>query len=308
MDDVKSSQRHIEVDVALVEERISTLESRASEAIRHLKSRHRESNFELQDIQEMFNQMRQYFDQARALAEQAEDERARLIQLAGIGLMLEVVAHELARSTETAMKSLANAQTQNLPTDIASTLRVLRTEMQTMNKRLRVLDPLSISGRQRREPIDLAALVEDIFSGRSRQFERHNIDAQVKLKDGKRLTVTGVRGMYVQIIENLTSNSVFWLKKRVKEDPSFLPKIEVVIDAQLQRLTFRDNGPGIGEGLKEDIFKPFFSTKDRRRRQGLGLYIARECANYNDGRLYLSDEHSEHLTRLNTFILELPNV
>jgi Histidine kinase-, DNA gyrase B-, and HSP90-like ATPase. len=306
MDEVNSSQRHVEVDVAQVEERISTLEARAGEAIRHLKSRHRESTLEFQDIQEMFDQMRQYFDQARALAEQAEDERARLIQLAGIGLMLEVVAHELARSTETAMKSLATAQTQNLPTDIASTLKILRTEMQTMNKRLRVLDPLSISGRQRRETFDLAGLVEDIFGGHARQFERHHINAKVILKGGKSFAVTGVKGMYVQIIENLTSNSVFWLKKRTAEDPSFSPEIRIVIDAKLQRLTFRDNGPGIGEGLKEDVFKPFFSTKDRRRRQGLGLYIARECANHNDARLYLSDEHSEHKTRLNTFVLELP--
>lgn len=306
MDEVNSSQRHIEVDVAQVEEQISTLESRAGEAIRHLKSRHSESSVELQDIQEMFDKMRQYFDQARALAEQAEDERARLIQLAGIGLMIEVVAHELARSTETAMKSLANAQTQDLPSDVASTLKVLRTEMQTMNKRLKVLDPLSISGRQRRETFDIAGLIEEIFGGRARQFERHHINAKVTLKGGKSLTITGVKGMYVQIFENLTSNSVFWLKKRAEEDHSFSPEIRVVVDTKLQRLTFRDNGPGIGEGFKEDVFKPFFSTKDKRRRQGLGLYIARECANYNNARLYLSDEHSEHETRLNTFVLELP--
>lgn len=305
MDEVDRSQRHLEVDVEQVQERISTLELRAGEAIRRLKSRHRESSLELQDMQDMFDQMKQYFDQARALAEQAEDERARLIQLAGIGLMLEVVAHELARSTETAMMSIANAQTQNLPSDIASTLKVLRTEMQTMNKRLRVLDPLSVSGRQRRENFDLVGLVEDIFSGRSRQFERHHIDAKVIKKGGTSLAVTGVKGMYVQIIENLTSNSVFWLKKRREEDPSFSPKIRVGVDARARQLTFRDNGPGISEALREDIFKPFFSTKDRRRRQGLGLYIARECAHYNDARLFLSDEHTEHDTRLNTFVLEL---
>lgn len=306
MDEVARSQRHIDIDIAQVEEHISTLESRARDAIRHLRSKHRESSLELQDIQAIFDQMKEYFEQARVLAEQAEDERARLMQLAGIGLMLEVVAHELARSTETAMMSLSNAQTQNLPSDIASTLRILRSEMQTMNKRLRVLDPLSVSGRQRRERFDLAGLVEDTFTGRSRQFERHRIKPQVKLKGGTSLAITGVKGMYVQIIENLTANSVFWLKKRADEDPFFEPEIKVVIDAKLRRLTFSDNGPGISEGLKEEVFKPFFSTKDRRRRQGLGLYIARECAHYNDAKLFLANEHTEHPTRLNTFVLELP--
>lgn len=306
MDEVERAQTHVEVDVAQVQERISSLETRAREAIRRLKSQHGENAVEFQDLQEMFEQMKQYFEQARALAEQAEDERARLIQLAGIGLMLEVVAHELARSTETAMKSLATAQTDNLPAEVAATLKVLRTEMQTMNKRLRVLDPLSVSGRQHRETFDLPALVRDIFGGRARQFERHHINADVSVKRGKSLVITAVKGMYVQVIENLTSNSVFWLGKRMEEDPGFEPKINVVVDAQLRQLTFADNGPGINEELKEDVFKPFFSTKDRRRRQGLGLYIARECAAYNDARLFLSTEHTEHETRLNTFVLELP--
>ncbi len=306
MDEVERSQTQIDVDVGDIQERILTLETRATDAIRRLKRRHRDSNVELQDLEAIFEQMKDYFDQARALAEQAEDERARLIQLAGIGLMLEVIAHELARSTETAMKSLANAQTRDLPADITSTMKVLRTEMQNMNKRLRVLDPLSVAGRHQRDTFDLVGLVRDIFGGRSRQFERHKIRDDVIVKGGKTLSITGVKGMYVQIIENLTANSVFWLSKRAEEDPNFQPVIKVVIDAKLLRLVFSDNGPGISKALKDDVFKPFFSTKDRRRRQGLGLYIARECANYNDARLYLSDEHSEHKTRLNTFILELP--
>jgi signal transduction histidine kinase len=261
MDEVGRSQRHVEVDVAQVEKRILTLEARAREAIRRLKSRHHESSLELQDMQEMFDQMKEYFEQARDLAEQAEDERTRLVQLAGIGLMLEVVAHELARSTETAMTSLTAAQMRNLPVEIASTLKVLRTEMQTMNKRLRVLDPLSISARQRRETFDLVDLIKDIFSGRARQFERHQIVAKVKPKGGVSLTVTGVKGMYVQIIENMTSNSVFWLKKRAAEDPFFSPEILVETDSKLRRLTFRDNGPGISEGLKEDISNHSFPQK-----------------------------------------------
>jgi signal transduction histidine kinase len=307
MDEIERSQHHVDFDIVQVDANISSLESRAIDAVRRLKRRHRDSSVELQDLLDMFEQMKSYFEQARALAEQAEDERARLIQLAGIGLMLEVVAHELARSTETAMQSLANAQTDKVPSSIASTLKILRTEMQTMNKRLRVLDPLSVSGRQHRETFDLASLVRDIFDGRSRQFERHRLRAEVEVKGGNSLKVTGVRGMYVQIIENLTSNSVFWLKKRFAEETGFVPKIKVLLDVRTRRLSYSDNGPGVSKALKDDIFRPFFSTKDRRRRQGLGLYIARECAQYNDARLYLSDQHTEHDTRLNTFILELPD-
>jgi signal transduction histidine kinase len=304
MNDVEKSQKRVEIDIAQVESEIDSLESRARQAFRILKSKHRESTIELQDLQDMFEQMKQYFEQAREFASQTEDEKTRLLQLAGIGLMLEVVAHELARATETAMKSLATAQTMEMPADVAATLRVLRTEMQSMNKRLRVLDPLSVSARQRRETFDLVDLVAQTFSGRAAQFTRHRI--QTKIQGAKSLLVYGVKGMFVQIIENLTSNSVFWLKQGAKEDSSFTPMIIVTMDSKSRLLTFSDNGPGIGKALQDEIFKAFFSTKDRRRRQGLGLYIARECAQYNNARLYLSDEHTVHKTRLNTFVLELP--
>lgn len=254
----------------------------------------------------MFEELKEYFEQARDFAAQTEDEKTRLLHLAGIGLMLEVVAHELARSTETAMKSLASAQTQDLPSEVTATLKVLRLEMQSMNKRLRVLDPLSVSARQRRETFDLVSLVSETFSGRSAQFKRHHIE--VKIQGARSLMVTGVKGMFVQIIENLTSNSVFWLKKAAKDNPSFTPRITVIIDASARTMKFTDNGPGIGRSLQDEIFKPFFSTKDRHRRQGLGLYIARESAQYNDAQLYLSDEHTEHKTRLNTFVLELTSI
>jgi len=304
MNEVAERQTRVEIDIAQVESQINSLESRARQAFRQLKSKHRESSIEIQDLQQMFEELKEYFEQARDFAAQTEDEKTRLLHLAGIGLMLEVVAHELARSTETAMKSLASAQAQDLPSEVAATLKVLRLEMQSMNKRLRVLDPLSVSARQRRETFDLVSLVADTFSGRSSQFKRHHIEA--KIQGARSLMVTGVKGMFVQIIENLTSNSVFWLKQARKDNPTFTPRITVTMDSNSRAMAFMDNGPGVGKGLQDEIFKPFFSTKDRHRRQGLGLYIARESAQYNDAQLYLSDQHTEHKTRLNTFVLELP--
>lgn len=306
MDEVQASQRNLDLDVGQIEEQIIGLEFRASEAIRRLRKAHPELKSDLAKIQEIFGQMKEYFERTKDFAEQFEDEKTRLIQLAGIGLMLEVVAHELARSTETAMTSIAAAQSRGLPIEVAATLRVLRSEMMTMNKRLRVLDPLSVSGRQRSETFDLASLVKDSFSGRANQFLRHRIKASVRINGAQSLSIVGVKGMYVQIIENMASNSVFWLSRRAHEDSHFVPEIRIEIDSKRRVLTFSDNGPGVGEGLKEDIFKAFFSTKDSRRRQGLGLFIARECANYIGAKLYLSDKHTVHETRLNTFVLELP--
>lgn len=301
MEDIQRQQQQVEIDLSQLEERVSSLEARATRALQDLKRRHnKESGVELQDLLEIFREMKEHVARARQFAEQAEDERTRLVQLAGVGLMLEVIAHELARSTETAMKALAKPQTLALPGDVAATLKVLRSEMQTMNKRIRVLDPLSVSARQRRETFDIVELIRESFAGRKGQFDRHGIRTQLQEKS---LIITGVKGMYVQIIENLISNSVFWLGKRAEDEPTFQPIIRVVVELAKRTVHFSDNGPGIDESLRDEIFKPFFSTKDRKHRQGLGLYIARECATHNDAQLILSDKHTEHKGRLNTFAL-----
>ena len=73
-------------------------------------------------------------------------------------------------------------------------------------------------------------------------------------------------------------------------------------------MEFTDNGPGVQPSLREEIFKAFFSTKGKSRRQGLGLYIARDCATHHGGKLFLSDDRRFHPGRLNTFVLELPKV
>ncbi len=305
MDDVEKQQRSVEVDLPKLEDRMSHLEKRAKEAVQKLTTKHKDSSVELKDILAIFKEMRGYFEEARELAEQAEDERTRLIQLAGVGLMLEVVAHELARATEHAMGVLAETESGGLPESLAATLRTLRREMQTMNKRLRVLDPLSVSARQRKETFDLVEMIRDSVAGHSAQFERHNIHVDVAARKPGSLIVKGVRGMYVQIIENLISNSVFWLTARQADEKTFGPKITVTVEPSKRIVRFSDNGPGIALSLKDDVFKPFFSTKDRKRRQGLGLYIARECASFNEAEIFLSDERTEHKDRLNTFVLEV---
>lgn len=307
MDQVKRRHESIDDAIPKLEDRISSLEKRAKEAVQTLVRRHKESSLELKDVQAIFAEMRGYFDQARDLALQAEDERVRLIQLAGVGLMLEVVAHELARSTEHALGVLLDTELgDQIPAALAGTLRNLRGEMQTMNKRLRVLDPLSVSARQKRETFDLGDVIKDSLAGHEAQFARHSIKVDVRSrKVGRPLTVKGVKGMFIQIIENLVSNSVFWMAERRKEEKTYSPRIDVTIDPGAEQVIFADNGPGIDVSLRDDVFKAFFSTKDRKRRQGLGLYIARECAKYNNATLDLSDERAVHNDRLNTFVLQL---
>ena len=109
--------------------------------------------------------------------------------------------------------------------------------------------------------------------------------------------------MYVQVFENLISNSVYWLAAYKRQHKGFRPRIDIAIDALARTVAFTDNGPGIEPYRAEDVFQPFVTTKPPRKGKGLGLYVAREIARYNGATLDLSDEHTVRPDALNTFIL-----
>lgn len=307
IEEVEDKNADVVIDFEKTERLVKGLNKQVQSALRELEKRHADEKPKLRELMKLFDEMHDYFMSAKQKADQIADERDRMIQLAGVGLLLEIVAHELARSTSSTLRILDEANAARLPGDVAQVFGTLRDEMQTMSRRLRVLDPLSVSGRQRKETFDFAALIKEVFDGHKSQFRRHGIRADVKvIAKGGKVSVHGVRGMFVQIIENLIQNSVYWLDLKRSEEPDFAPSIEVRIGELPHVMEYSDNGPGIPEALREEVFKAFYSTKGASRRQGLGLYIARDCAQHHEGQLYLSGERQVQAGRLNTFVLELP--
>ena len=117
--------------------------------------------------------------------------------------------------------------------------------------------------------------------------------------------ISAVKGMFLQIIENLLANSFYWLKIQKKLDEGFRPKITIELDRDGNTIAFSDNGPGIAPEDSDSIFQAFFTRKPPGEGKGLGLYISRELAQYHDWQLYLLETPSRKTGRLNTFILDI---
>ena len=218
--------------------------------------------------------------------------------------MVEVVAHELARSSENALKALDSLSRADVPDRFHAQVTTLRSEMRSLSKRIRILDPMSISGRQRTESFALDGLIRDVMDAHEAQFARHDVRLVLDLGD-RSLWVRAVKGMIVQILENLISNSIHWMDLRAERDPGHRPSIRITLEGDPPTITFEDNGRGISPDNADKVFKPFFSLKDTKRRRGLGLFIAREAATYHGGTLTLSDHLDPDTRRLHRFILEL---
>jgi signal transduction histidine kinase len=294
-----------------VEERVVIQEKRINENLLALVNRHPEVTKDkevVNAIQGAADNIRVLMKEASQMAEEYEKGRTQLVHLAGLGLMVEIIGHELNRATSHAIRTLDASDKERLPPDVVSLFGTLKEELRTIEKRLRVLDPLSTSGRQVKETFDLIAWIREILTSHQAQFERHGIKYELRVEpEGSRpsLTVKAVKGMVVQILENLISNSVYWLKQQQRLDRMFRPRITVVVDISTKEVRFMDNGPGISPTRRDEVFQPFVTTKPPGEGKGLGLYISREIAEYNGASLYLSDDRPVRGDSLNTFVLAL---
>ena len=168
-----------------------------------------------------------------------------------------------------------------------------------------MLDPLSVSGRQRVETFDLDELIRETIEGTPLPVRAAENRGQARLA-GKPVRVRSVKGMVVQVLENLISNSKYWLEMRSTREKAFYPVITIAAHANPPTIIYEDNGTGIAPENRDKVFQPFFSLKEKSKRRGLGLFIARECAEYNDGTLNLDDRKDPLTGRLHRFTFELP--
>lgn len=136
------------------------------------------------------------------------------------------------------------------------------------------------------EPVDLAALVENVVE--RREFRGENGTCAVELsREGGSTLVMGVPLRLERVIENLLDNAV-----------SFSPdmgRIAVCVARHDDRVetSVCDEGPGIPADARDKVFTRFHSLRpeaeDFGHHSGLGLAIGRSIAEAHDGALEVRD-------------------
>lgn len=214
------------------------------------------------------------WERAKETLKAKEEEVEQYSHLAGVGLMVELLAHELARVTDDALLILSDKKTAKDPGKLDALAAVLK----TLNKRVRVIDELSIPGRQRKSLQDIGSLVRQISEFYETKLERHKIALNISSSARQSFDWRVEKGQILQLFDNLLSNSVYWLARRL--DRNAPPAVNIAIDPREKSVTVTDNGPGIPADVGSRVFDPFYTSKPGGGR-GLGLYIAKRLAKEN---------------------------
>jgi len=118
-------------------------------------------------------------------------------------------------------------------------------------------------------------LVSDVISSAAsfmqKSLEMDSVEIVLE-QDGRELTHI-YKNEFIQVILNLIKNA----KDALVQNRVYKPKITIKSSSQKESLVVSicDNGGGIEEKIMEDIFKPYFSTKDDKQGTGLGLYMSK---------------------------------
>jgi two-component system sensor histidine kinase SenX3 len=148
--------------------------------------------------------------------------------------------------------------------------------------------------------IDFGGVVEECLARARRLY--HVSDEALSFRPGPPVTIECDADEVRAAVSNLIDNAVkySWPEPKVNVETA-------TVDGKYVTVRVKDNGPGIPEAERNQIFKRFYRmpgpTATRVKGTGLGLYIVRSVAKRHRGRVWVE---SDGPGRGSTFVLQLP--
>ena len=234
-------------------------------------------------------------DLKHALVEK-ERTQEMLIQsesLAAIGQLVAGVAHEL-NNPLTTVTSLVQATIEDIEQwdqqhpfdpDVIDDLKFADKELGRAKSIVASLLGLSRQTQTYSEAVSMNSVVKNALWIMHNQYKHHGLEI-VENYDPDLPDIQGNFANLGQVALNIIQNSI----QSVIHNKGVI-YLDTWFDPDRRRVVFscKDTGLGIPESVRQDIFKPFFTTKEVGKGTGLGLYICHEIVRKHGGTLKLRD-------------------
>ncbi len=198
----------------------------------------------------------------------------------------------ISRAPETKLKHIEKANT----TIIESLERV--------NQIIKNMKDFLHKSEDEKEYCDLDALVDAAIEWILPTAKKSGIEVK-KIHKGKHIAALANRIKLEQVIINLVKNSIDAISSANVPNG----QINIVISkSENEHHTFIDvvdNGPGIPDKVKPNLFKPFMSTKDAGSGTGLGLSICAKIIETHRGKLENIDRNDGAHFRIRLPMIEI---
>jgi len=221
-------------------------------------------------IETLADQVAIAIDDSRLMEENVRLERelAERERMASLGRMAATVAHEI-KNPLSAIKSIAQVmrEDEHLNKDYSRDLSLIVGETDRLSQSVTQL----LSFARRESPAEqalgtdeLLRSVVDLFRANARE---HGIGLEYQIRDDAQLS-----GKCVSVLRDALSNLL--LNALQATSPGGKISLAAALDNADLLISVQDTGPGVPLELREQIWEPFFTT--RQRGTGLGLAIVRK--------------------------------
>lgn len=204
------------------------------------------------------------------------DTQKELIQagkLAALGRMSAAVAHELNQPVTAIRTFLASCKvfiTRNQIDNVEKNIVLISDLTDRMARITGQLKTFASKNKGHTEKVDLSKSISRVLEFTTPQLEKSQIQVTTTLPGEGKAIVLGDTVRIEQVITNLIKNGM----DAVKESSRKEIYISLVVQEQRVIATFEDSGTGIEQETLENLFEPFYTTKDSGEGLGLGLSIS----------------------------------
>ncbi len=220
--------------------------------------------------------------------------------------LMHVLTHEIMNSISpvSSLTDTLNEQLQRLEKNIAVTeeFQDIKTSAQIIKKRSEGLSEfveryslLARLPRLKKSFVEVSEITREVEQLVLPQFNGKGIDF-ICQKDSRKLRFRADRQLLVQVVLNLLKNAEEAFTDR--KDARIM--LNFSSEDGYNYISVSDNAGGVAADIQENIFLPFFTTKDKA--SGIGLSLSRKIIQAHSGRLYL-----RHLKGGSEFRIELPD-
>ncbi|MTI79733.1 MAG: PAS domain-containing protein [Firmicutes bacterium] len=196
--------------------------------------------------------------------------------------MVGALAHELRNPITVARGMLQLIGRQRKPEKVAGYSDLIIRELDRVNRLLNEFLLLGKPAEMEPEPLEILTLLEELIP--LIEGEAVFKDVQIKTEFGHVSSISADPGQLTQVILNMLRNAVEAV------DPGGHVLLGLSGNDNWINLSIQDNGPGISPQAMENMFRPFYTTKERGT--GLGLPTCQAIIHNHGGRIIADNSPS----------------
>ncbi len=234
------------------------------------------------------------FNKYRLQIEELRSTHAQILQadkLATLGEMTATISHEIsnpltiaAGNSELIEVYLESEDIGSLQAEITRANKDVSESLERINSIIRNMKQFLWKSEDEKEFCSLIEITQHSLGWLQSSIEEHSVRVETVFRTQETIMLAN-KIKVGQVIVNLIKNAIDALSEAKSQSPTIT--LEILRDPHDHQLILNiiDNGPGVTESVREQLFSPFMTTKKMGEGTGLGLSISKKIMESHQGSL-----------------------